>query len=145
MVAALGGPADFMEKPEKHLQAAPLVRPVVPERAGIVTAIDTRAIGIAVVALGGGRMRAEDSIDHSRRLHAACRPRRRRSARDAPLALVHARDEAAAAAGRGGAQRAYSARRGGARRRHRPFTSASGPDRRAARGSTPARGCRIKR
>ena len=28
MVAALGGPADFMEKPEKHLKAAPLVRPV---------------------------------------------------------------------------------------------------------------------
>ena len=65
MVAALGGPADFMEKPEKHLQAAPLVRPVMADRAGTVTEIDTRAIGIAVVALGGGRMKPEDSIDHS--------------------------------------------------------------------------------
>ncbi len=76
MVAALGGPVDFMEKPETYLVAAPLVRPVTAERAGTVAEIDTRAIGIAVVALGGGRMRAEDSIDHSRRLHPAGRPRR---------------------------------------------------------------------
>ena len=36
-----------------------------PERAGVVAAIDTRAIGIAVVELGGGRMRADDTIDHA--------------------------------------------------------------------------------
>ena len=129
MVAALGGPADFMEKPEKHLKAAPLVRPVMAERAGTVTAIDTRAIGIAVVALGGGRMRAEDAIDHSvgfsrlAGLGAEVGP-------DAPLALVHARDEAAAAEAE--AALAPGLRRSARRRRRRgkrPFTNASGPDR----------------
>ena len=92
MVAALGGPSDFMEKPQQYLEPAPLVRPVTAGRAGTVTHIDTRAVGIAVVELGGGRMRAEDSIDHSvgftklAGLGANVGP-------DAPLALVHARDE----------------------------------------------------
>ena len=94
MVAALGGPSDFVERPETHLAAAPVVKPVAPERPGIVAAIDTRAVGIAVVELGGGRMKAEDAIDHSvgftrlAGLGAKVGP-------DAPLALVHARDEVA--------------------------------------------------
>ena len=37
--------------------------PAAPERAGFVTAIDVRAVGIAVVELGGGRARASDAID----------------------------------------------------------------------------------
>ncbi len=96
MVTALGGPADFMERPEKHLKPAALVRPAAPERAGVVTHIDTRAIGIAVIELGGGRMRATDAIDHSvgftrlAGLGTKVGP-------DAPLAMVHARDETAAA------------------------------------------------
>ncbi len=107
MVAALGGPADFMERPEAYLQAAPLVRPVTPERAGTIVEIDTRAIGIAVVTLGGGRMKPEDSIDHSvgftrlAGLGAAVGP-------DAPLALVHARDEAAAGQAEAALRRAYT-------------------------------------
>ena len=97
MVAALGGPGDFVEHPGRHLQAAPLIRPIFPEGAGVVTGIDTRAVGIAVLELGGGRMRAEDKIDHSvgftelAALGAAVGP-------DAPLAIVHARDEAGAEA-----------------------------------------------
>ena len=72
-----------------------------PERAGFVVAIDARAIGLAVVELGGGRARAADAIDPAvgltelRRLGAEVGP-------DAPLARVHARsaDEAEAAARR---------------------------------------------
>ncbi|MCR4282064.1 MAG: thymidine phosphorylase, partial [Bauldia sp.] len=96
MVAALGGPADFMENPAKHLKAAAVVKTIAPEKPGVVTAIDTRAIGIAVVELGGGRMRASDTIDHSvgftrlAGLGASIDP-------DTPLAVVHAKDEAAAA------------------------------------------------
>ena len=106
MVAALGGPADFMEKPKAYLKPAPVIRPVVAERSGIVTEIDTRAIGIAVVALGGGRMKPEDSIDHSvgftwlAGLGASVGP-------DAPLALVHARDEAAATRAEAALRAAY--------------------------------------
>ncbi len=65
MTAALGGPADFMEKPARYLKPAPVIRAILPEHAGTVTAIDTRAIGIAVVELGGGRLRASDPIDHA--------------------------------------------------------------------------------
>ena len=107
MVAALGGPSDFMEKPEQYLKPAPLTRPVTPGRAGTVTHIDTRAIGIAVVELGGGRMRAEDFIDHAvgftrlAGLGANVGP-------DAPLALVHARDEAAAARAEKSLRAAYA-------------------------------------
>ena len=107
VVAALGGPADFMEKPGKHLVTAPVVRPVAPERAGIVTAIDTRAIGIAVVELGGGRRRATDPIDHSVGLTdlagigAAVGP-------DVPLAMVYARHEATAAAAERSLRAAYA-------------------------------------
>jgi thymidine phosphorylase len=107
MVAALGGPADFMEKPEKHLKAAPLIRPVTAERAGTVTAIDTRAVGIAVVALGGGRMKAEDSIDHSVGLTALA-GLGAEVGPDAPLALVHARDESAAAEAEAALRAAYT-------------------------------------
>lgn len=63
MVAALGGPADLVEKADAHLPSAPVVRVVNAPVDGAVTAIDTRAIGVAVVALGGGRVRPEDRID----------------------------------------------------------------------------------
>ena len=63
MVAALGGPADLLEKPDKHLPRAPVVRPVAPAKSGHVAAMDVRAIGLAVLALGGGRRRVEDKID----------------------------------------------------------------------------------
>jgi thymidine phosphorylase len=65
MVAALGGPADLLERPDRHLARAAVVRPVLPARAGVVTAVDSRAIGVAVVELGGGRRRASDPVDPS--------------------------------------------------------------------------------
>ncbi|SNY91809.1 thymidine phosphorylase [Cohaesibacter sp. ES.047] len=65
MVTALGGPADFMERWQSHLTLAPKVVDVFAEQEGVVEAIDTRQVGIAVVELGGGRVRAKDAIDHS--------------------------------------------------------------------------------
>ncbi len=64
MVALLGGPADFVERMDHHLAAAPIVRDVVIEGEGVIAAIDTRAVGMAVVTLGGGRRLPTDSIDH---------------------------------------------------------------------------------
>ena len=63
MVAALGGPADFLERAAQHLPQAPVVLPVLAGRAGFVSAMDTRAIGVAVVAMGGGRRVAADRVD----------------------------------------------------------------------------------
>jgi thymidine phosphorylase len=93
MVAALGGPADLLENPARHLAAAPVIRPVPAARAGFVTAIDTRALGLAVVALGGGRTRAEDAIDPAVGLDALA-PLGAGVAAGQPLAMIHARSPA---------------------------------------------------
>ncbi|SMH46208.1 thymidine phosphorylase [Maritimibacter sp. HL-12] len=63
MVSALGGPADFIGAPGKYLAAAKMTRDVLAPASGDVAAIDTRAIGLAVVELGGGRRRADDTIN----------------------------------------------------------------------------------
>jgi thymidine phosphorylase len=65
MVAAMGGPANFVEKHEIHLRRTPIMDDVAAERGGHVVAIDGRALGLAVVELGGGRRRATDAIDHA--------------------------------------------------------------------------------
>jgi len=92
MVAALGGPSDLVDKPGKHLAAAPLMAAVPAPTDGFIAAIDTRKLGIAVVALGGGRTRAQDPIDHAvgltglRAVGDAVR-------RGEPLGMVHAQTE----------------------------------------------------
>jgi thymidine phosphorylase len=63
MVAALDGPADFIERHDYHLGRAPVIRACPAERAGFIAAMETRQIGIAEIALGGGRRRAGDAID----------------------------------------------------------------------------------
>jgi thymidine phosphorylase len=64
MVAALGGPKDLLDRPDSHLAAAPVVKPCAPAEAGRIAAVDTRAVGVALIELGGGRLRAQDKIDH---------------------------------------------------------------------------------
>ncbi len=96
MVAGLGGPADFIERTAHYLPDAPLVRPCFAERAGRVTGMDTRALGVAVVGLGGGRARASDAVDHRVGLSAVCATGEEVGP-DRPLAIIHAADEAAAA------------------------------------------------
>jgi thymidine phosphorylase len=96
MVAALGGPVDLVERPADHLAAAPVQRPVAPERPGTVTGMDCRAVGLVITGLGGNRRREDDVIDPAVGLAdiaavgAAVGP-------DRPLAVVHARDDASAA------------------------------------------------
>ncbi len=96
MVSALGGPSDLMSRPDAHLRAAPLVQAAWAPKPGFVSAIDTRAVGIAVVELGGGRTRSQDPVDHAVGLTALAGlgdevgPNR-------PLAVIHAQDEASLA------------------------------------------------
>ncbi len=93
LVAALGGPKKFVEQPWKHLERAPLQASIAPVRRGVISHIDTRAVGMAVVALGGGRTRPQDPVDHAvglcelAGLGDAVGP-------DRPLAVVHARTQA---------------------------------------------------
>ena len=96
MVSALGGPSNLMSRPEAHLRAAPLVQAAWAPQPGFVSAIDTRAVGIAVVELGGGRTRSQDPVNHAVGLTALAGlgdevgPNR-------PLAVIHAEDEASLA------------------------------------------------
>jgi thymidine phosphorylase len=95
MVTSLGGPSDLLEHPMRHLEPAPVVRPVYADRPGIVQSIATRHLGIAVVALGGGRGRPEDPVDHAVGLTDLAGIGDGIGA-ERPLAIVHARSEAAA-------------------------------------------------
>jgi thymidine phosphorylase len=63
MVTLLGGPADLLEQRERHLPPAPQRVPVFAADAGVVVAIDARALGMALVALGGGRTAPGARID----------------------------------------------------------------------------------
>jgi len=65
MVHGLGGPVDLLENPDQYLAKAPVVLEVKSSEGGFVSRMDTRELGLAVVALGGGRSRVEDKIDHA--------------------------------------------------------------------------------
>ncbi|AXS39216.1 thymidine phosphorylase [Breoghania sp. L-A4] len=108
MVSALGGPADFVEKAETYLPEAPVVREVYPDTPGLISAIDTRAIGIGVVELGGGRRAASDVIDHSVGYSALAGLGHPVGPDAMPVGVVHARDEDAAARGEAALKAAYA-------------------------------------
>jgi thymidine phosphorylase len=97
MVQGLGGPRHFTENHEKHLAAAPITRAVHPDREGTVAAIRTRELGLAVIALGGGRRVAADVIDHRVGLSGLL-GKGASAGHSTPLCLVHAVDEASFAA-----------------------------------------------
>ncbi|HDL6509395.1 TPA: thymidine phosphorylase [Yersinia enterocolitica] len=92
MVAAQKGPSDFVERYDSYLPAAMLSKPVFAERSGIITAMDTRALGMAVVSLGGGRRRATDPIDYSVGLTEMARLGASVDGQQ-PLAVIHANNE----------------------------------------------------
>jgi len=93
MVSDLGGPSDIVEHPRRHLPAAPIVQPIAAPRSGYVTTTATRDIGLAVVALGGGRTRPEDPVDHAVGITGLLPVGAEVRPGDA-LALVHARSTA---------------------------------------------------
>ena len=97
MVAALGGPADFCERPLQYLPAAPVRRPVPALHSGWVSCKATRDIGLAVVELGGGRRQAADRIDPRVGFSGVVSIGQAVAAGE-PLATVHAASEAAAEA-----------------------------------------------
>jgi pyrimidine-nucleoside phosphorylase len=59
------GDARICDDPEKLLEKGVLQIPLAAENDGYVTKIDTRAVGLAVCALGGGRVKVEDKIDYA--------------------------------------------------------------------------------
>ncbi len=65
MVAALGGPVDYVENMEKYLPRCDFIEEIYAEKQGFVSKIDTKNVGMAVVELGGGRRQSSDVIDHA--------------------------------------------------------------------------------
>jgi thymidine phosphorylase len=90
MVAALGGPRDLLERPDQLLPRAPVQMAVTPADAGVITQVDVRQVGLAVIALGGGRRRASDPVDPAVGL-ADMRGPGDPVGPDRPLGIVHAR------------------------------------------------------
>ncbi len=84
-----------MDRPADYLEKAPVVLPVLAPQDGVLVAMETRAVGLAVLELGGGRHRAEDGIDPRVGL-SQVQPLGTRLRRGEPLAYVHAADVAGA-------------------------------------------------
>lgn len=95
MVTALGGPTDFMTNMDTHLEKAPIIRDVFHKDGGVISDINTREVGMAVVSLGGGRRQAADKIDYAvgfdQLVGIGTKVDKTR-----PLARIHARDETSA-------------------------------------------------
>jgi thymidine phosphorylase len=96
MCAALGGPADLLDDPDRHLPRAPHALEVFPEHAGHVRAVAARDVGVAVLELGGGRLREDQGIDHAVGLVDVAGLGEEVGEGGRPLAVVHARDESSA-------------------------------------------------
>jgi pyrimidine-nucleoside phosphorylase len=60
-----GGDTSVCDAPEKLMPEDVERFDITSDSAGFVTAVDTLAIGDAMCVLGGGRTKAEDSIDHA--------------------------------------------------------------------------------
>jgi len=107
MVAALGGPADFVNHPGRYLPKARVVRPVHPDTAGIVQSVNGRRFGSAIIELGGGRRKVDDVLDLSvgfvdvAAIGSHVGP-------DRPLAVIHAANEATAEVAAQMARSAYA-------------------------------------
>ncbi|CCN33024.1 thymidine phosphorylase [Vibrio nigripulchritudo SO65] len=92
MVTGLGGPVDFVENYDNYLEKAEIIKPVYAKESGVVSSMDTRAIGMAVVAMGGGRRVATDSIDYAVGFDQFIRLGEVANS-ETPLAMIHARSE----------------------------------------------------
>jgi pyrimidine-nucleoside phosphorylase len=107
IVVAQGGPADFVDSPERHLTAAPVRAVFEAPQSGVVQRVEPRIIGRAITALGGGRTKVEDTIDASVGFLVHVRPGAQVRAGDS-LVTILARDAAGVDAARNALTRAIS-------------------------------------
>ncbi|MDA7424933.1 thymidine phosphorylase [Thalassococcus lentus] len=89
MVYGLGGPISFVEDWKRFMPEPPVIRAVEAERSGQVSTIDGEALGLAVVALGGGRQVETDQINPMVGLSEVVRLGERVE-KGQPLARIHA-------------------------------------------------------
>jgi pyrimidine-nucleoside phosphorylase len=94
LVDAQGGEASVVDDPER-LPRAPVIRAAPSAAEGFVEAVNTEAVGRVAMALGAGRLRKGDPVDHAVGLVMAVRVGDRVRLGQ-PLAEVHARSDEAA-------------------------------------------------
>lgn len=93
MVAALGGPKDFISTAARHMPKAPIVRDVYSDHEGVVQSIDARFLGMSVIEMGGGRRVATETINYAVGLTNLLGKTDKVDAKT-PIARIHAADEA---------------------------------------------------
>lgn len=92
MVAAMGGPPDFVDTHQMHLPVAPFQMAVYADTEGVLAGVNANQIGNAIIELGGGRRVLGEALDLSVGLSDIAHigdP----IDRERPLALIHARSE----------------------------------------------------
>ena len=95
MVAAMGGPLAFVDTPERFLPEAPVIREITAQTSGVVTGFDGEALGLVIVALGGGRQVESDVVNPAVGLSDVV-PAGTAVTKGQPLARVHAARESQA-------------------------------------------------
>ncbi len=93
MVAALGGPTDFVEHSSRYLPQATHTKPIYAQKSGYVCAMDARAVGLSIIELGGGRSIPTQKLDLATGYTDFAQIGDYVDA-SAPLAIVHYQDEA---------------------------------------------------
>ena len=106
MIEAQGGDPRVVDDPSRLPRAEALVD-VPSERAGFVAAIDPLELGLTSVAMGAGRTRTDQAVDHAVGIEIVA-ARGERVERGAPLARLHLRDRADAGAFEARVRRAFS-------------------------------------
>jgi thymidine phosphorylase len=93
MVTGLGGPTGLLERPDQHLPQAPVIRPVLADQPGFISAIDVRGMGVAVIELGGGRRAVADTINPAVGLAAVASLGTAVGPGATPLCVIHAAND----------------------------------------------------
>ena len=106
MVASLGGPADILDSYEKYLPSAPIAKPVMATSAGIVSAVNAKLVGNAIIELGGGRHVLGETLDLSVGLTDIAHIGDTLDS-DSPLAVIHAASDEQASLAAGMIRDAY--------------------------------------
>ncbi|MBL4940826.1 MAG: thymidine phosphorylase [Colwellia sp.] len=92
MISAMGGPADLLTNSENILPKANLVKAISAPTAGFIGTMDTRAIGMALVQMGGGRIDHNQNLDYSVGF-SGIKPKGTKVTKGEVIAVVHAKDE----------------------------------------------------
>lgn len=94
MISYLGGNHDVVEKTDELLPKASVIRPIYSKQNGIVSKINTREVGLAIIDLGGGRTHPSQKINHAVGFSDIVDVGEKVDVKEKPICMVHADNEA---------------------------------------------------